>query len=126
MSQKKIIEAFLFLTHLHQLQQVFLNLIMNAIDAMRDCQVKRLVISTSQNDSQFILIRVTDSGAGFDENEKDNLFKPFFTTKKEGMGMGLPVIKTIINAHCGDIWPENNQDGGASFFVKLPIYMKES
>ncbi|MHC4962320.1 MAG: PAS domain S-box protein [Planctomycetota bacterium] len=108
-----------------QLQQVFLNLIMNAMDAMRDSQVKHLTISTSQHDAQFILVCVTDSGAGFDENEKDNLFKPFFTTKKEGMGMGLSVIKTIINAHGGDIWPENNQDGGASFFVKLPIDMKE-
>ena len=109
-----------------QLQQVFLNLIMNAMDAMRDSQVKHLTISTSQHDAQFILVCVMDSGAGFDENEKDHLFKPFFTTKKEGMGMGLSVIKTIVNAHCGDIWPENNQDGGASFFVKLPIDMKES
>lgn len=109
-----------------QLQQVFLNLIMNAIDAMRDSQVKHLSISTSQNNSQFILVCVMDSGTGFDENKKDHLFKPFFTTKKEGLGMGLSVIKTIVNAHCGDIWPENNPDGGASFFVKLPIYMKES
>ena len=67
-----------------------------------------------------------DSGVGFDENKKDNLFKPFFTTKKKGLGMGLSVNRTIIKAHGGDIWTENNKDGGASFFVTLPIYKEKS
>jgi C4-dicarboxylate-specific signal transduction histidine kinase len=108
-----------------QLQQVLLNLIINAIDAMKESKVKNLCISTDKNDSQDIVVCVADSGTGFDESKKDSLFKPFFTTKKEGMGLGLSLNRTIINAHGGEIWAENNKDGGASFFIKLPINKDE-
>lgn len=105
-----------------QLQQVFLNLTMNANDAMKKSKTKQLHISTATDDAKNIIVCVRDSGAGLDENNKDRLFEPFYTTKKEGMGMGLSVNKTIITAHNGDIWAENNTSGkGASFYIKLPI-----
>jgi len=108
-----------------QLQQVLLNLIINAVEAMKESKVKNLSISTSK-DSQNIIVCVVDSGKGFDENKRDNLFKPFFTTKKDGLGMGLSINKTIIKAFEGDIWAESNKDGGASFFITLPIYKEKS
>ena len=109
-----------------QLQQVLLNLIVNAVDAMKESKVKNLSISTSKKDSQNIIVCMVDSGEGIDKNKKDNLFKPFFTTKKKGIGMGLSINKTIIKAFGGDIWAENNKDGGASFFITLPIYKEKS
>ncbi|MBN1787437.1 MAG: PAS domain S-box protein [Sedimentisphaerales bacterium] len=105
-----------------QLQQVLLNLVINAADAMEDSEIKNIYISTSKEDSENILICVRDTGTGIDEDKSEKLFTPFFTTKEEGMGMGLSVNKTIIEAHRGDIWAENNQEGGASFFIRLPIY----
>ena len=103
-----------------QLQQVFLNLILNATDAMKESEEKNLHISTAKNGGEGIIVCVRDSGSGFDQKGKDNLFEPFFTTKKEGMGMGLPIAQTIIKALHGDIWIENNKEGGASLFVTLP------
>jgi PAS domain S-box-containing protein len=104
-----------------QLQQVFLNLIINATDAMNESKVKKIHISTAKQDSRGIIVCVRDSGTGFDEKEKEKLFEPFFTTKKEGLGMGLSVVKTIVKSHGGDIWVENNKKRGASFFVKFNI-----
>ncbi len=103
-----------------QLQQVFLNLIINATDAMKTSKEKHLHISTAKNGGQGVIVCVKDSGSGFDQKEKDNVFEPFFTTKKEGMGMGLPIAQTIIKALHGEIWVENNEEGGASLFVTLP------
>jgi len=103
-----------------QLQQVFLNLIINATDAMKTSKEKHLHISTAKNGGEGIIVCVKDSGSGFDQKEKDNVFEPFFTTKKEGMGMGLPIAQTIIKALHGEIWVENNEEGGASLFVTLP------
>jgi two-component system sensor kinase FixL len=109
-----------------QLQQVFINLIINAIDAMRTSQTKALHISTVQQDADTVRICVRDSGAGFTDEQKGSLFKPFFTTKKEGLGMGLSVTRTIIKSHGGDICAENNQDIGASFFITLPVHKERS
>jgi two-component system sensor kinase FixL len=102
-----------------QLQQVFLNLIINAADAMHGSKMKKIQISTAKQDSKNIIVCVRDSGTGFDEKDKDKLFDPFFTTKKEGMGMGLSVVKTIVKAHGGDVWAENNEKRGTSFFVRF-------
>lgn len=104
-----------------QLQQVFINLIINATYAIKDSSLKSIRISTVKKDSNNIMICVSDSGTGFNEKDKGSLFKPFFTNKKEGMGMGLSVSKTIIKFHGGDIWAENNKKVGASFFVSLPV-----
>jgi two-component system sensor kinase FixL len=110
-----------------QLQQVFLNLIINAKDAMKECIEKKLHISTTVDDPDNILVCVRDSGTGIEADKAEKLFKPFFTTKQEGMGMGLSVNKTIIESHDGKIWSENNEDRkGASFFIKFPIYKEKS
>jgi C4-dicarboxylate-specific signal transduction histidine kinase len=105
-----------------QLQQVFLNLIINATDAMKDSEEKNLHISTTKNGGQGITVCVKDSGCGFEQEGLDNLFEPFFTTKEEGLGMGLPIAQTILEALDGDIRVENNQEGGASFCVTLPVF----
>ena len=104
-----------------QLQQVFINLIMNAIDAMRGGKTKALHISSAQKDADTIVICISDTGVGFSDEKKDKLFKPFFTTKKEGMGMGLSVTRTIVKSHGGEICADNNQDVGASFYIALPV-----
>jgi signal transduction histidine kinase len=104
-----------------QLQQVFLNLIINATDAVKESKMKKIHISTAKQDSEGIIVCVEDFGTGFDEKDKDKLFDPFFTTKKEGMGMGLSVVKTIVKSHGGDVWAENNEKRGASFFVRFQI-----
>ena len=103
-----------------QLQQVFLNLIINATDAMKESNKKHLHISTAKHAGGGVIICVKDSGSGFEEQGIDNVFEPFFTTKKEGMGMGLTITQTIIKALHGDVWVENNKEGGASIFVTLP------
>jgi len=109
-----------------QLQQVFINLFMNAIDAMKESKVKAMLVSTAQQDADTIMICTNDTGRGFDDKEKASLFKPFFTTKKEGMGMGLSVTRTIVKSHGGDICADNNKAAGASFFITLPIYKERS
>ena len=108
-----------------QLQQVFINLIMNAIDAMKESKTKELHVSTARHDADNVVVCIRDTGAGIGDEESESLFKPFFTTKEEGMGMGLSVTKTIIMSHGGEIWAENNEGVGASFFVTLP-HCKES
>jgi PAS domain S-box-containing protein len=108
-----------------QLQQVFLNLIINACDAMKESSEKRLHIATTIHDSLNIVVCVRDSGTGIDEENMNSLFEAFFTTRREGMGMGLSVSKTIIEAHNGRIWAENNEGAGASVFVSLPVYDEE-
>jgi signal transduction histidine kinase len=105
-----------------QIQQVFLNLIINACDAMKESKAKDLLISSKIHNKDTVIVQVKDKGCSIGEKEKAKLFKPFFTTKKEGMGMGLSVCRTIIRTHGGDIWAENNEDGGASFFVTLQVH----
>jgi PAS domain S-box-containing protein len=103
-----------------QLQQVFINLIMNAMDAMRESQTKELHLSTARHDADNVVVCIKDTGCGLSDKGQANLFEPFFTTKEEGMGMGLSVTKTIVKAHGGAIWAENNEGVGASFFFTLP------
>jgi len=104
-----------------QLQQVILNLILNSFEAMAGVDSKRLCISTEQKNNQFVTVSVMDSGIGVDDKNIDSLFKPFFTTKKEGLGMGLAINKAIVEAHGGSLWARNNPDQGATFYFTLPI-----
>jgi signal transduction histidine kinase len=104
-----------------QLQQVLLNLALNACDAMADCNPSErqlLIASKSQNGT--VGVSVTDRGRGIPEERRKQVFDRFFTTKKEGMGLGLPICRTIINAHRGKIWGANNSDRGATFHFDLP------
>jgi PAS domain S-box-containing protein len=105
-----------------QLQQVILNLVMNAIEstASVDTEPKRLVIQSARSNPREILVSVTDTGPGIDAAHADRLFAPFFTTKPQGIGMGLPISRSIIEAHGGRLWAENNEPRGAVFHFILP------
>ena len=106
-----------------QLQQVILNLIMNGIEAMSSVGdgLRELLIKTQTDDSQQVLISVTDSGIGLDPKRAEHLFEAFFTTKTEGMGMGLSISRSIVEAHGGRLWATSNAGSGATFQFTVPI-----
>ena len=105
-----------------QLQQVILNLVANGIDAMKDTPATDRIISirTSRVEN-FAQLSVSDRGPGIPEDKLKAVFEPFYTSKGEGMGMGLSIARTIIEAHNGLVWAENRENGGASFRIRLPI-----
>ena len=103
-----------------QIQQVLLNLIRNALEAMEDCQVRELAITASVRTDHF-LVNVSDSGSGVSAEIEAKLFQPFVTTKAEGMGIGLSVCRTIVEAHGGVLWMEQNSNGGSTFRFTLPM-----
>ena len=105
-----------------QLQQVALNLILNAFEAI-DGQPngdRQVLIRTGLKDSR-VLAAVTDNGNGIPVGDAENIFKPFYTTKPQGLGMGLSICRSIINSHHGRLWAENNPDRGATFYFSLPV-----
>ena len=106
-----------------QLQQVILNLMMNGIEAMSSVSdgSRQLLIKTQRDDSEQVLISVTDSGIGLDPKHAERLFEAFFTTKTEGMGMGLSISRSIIEAHGGRLWATPNAGSGATFQFTVPI-----
>jgi signal transduction histidine kinase len=104
-----------------QLQQVILNLVANGIDAMKDTPDEDQVISIrTSRVEKFAELSVSDCGPGIPEDKLKEIFEPFFTSKAEGMGMGLSIARTIVEAHNGRIWAEN-EPGGATFRIKLPL-----
>jgi PAS domain S-box-containing protein len=107
-----------------QLQQVVLNLILNAVEAMSEVGEgqRHLVVSTDKDDSDGVLVAVRDSGIGLDTSSRDRLFQPFFTTKSSGMGMGLSICRSIIEAHGGRVWASPNSPRGAAFQFTLPAH----
>jgi PAS domain S-box-containing protein len=104
------------------LQQVLLNLVMNAMDAVagQPPERRRITVSTGITTDDNVEIMVSDSGCGIEPSSLPRLFKPFFTTKENGIGMGLSIADKIIKAHHGRIWAENRPTGGAIFHVVLP------
>jgi signal transduction histidine kinase len=105
-----------------QLQQVIVNLIVNAMDAMtaQPSAERRIFVSTARVD-EFAEISVSDTGPGIPPAMTKEVFERFFTTKPHGMGMGLAIARTIVEAHNGRIWVENKVEGGATFNVRLPL-----
>lgn len=102
-----------------QIQQVLLNLIRNAVEAMEQQAVRELSVRTAQNDDT-IVIAVADTGAGMSAEVEAKLFQPFVTTKRDGMGIGLSVCRTIVEAHGGRLWMERHPSGGTVFRFTLP------
>lgn len=98
-----------------QIQQVMLNLIRNAIEAMHDTSRRELLVSTSSASDDMLMISVADTGPGIAPEISSQLFQPFVTTKRQGMGVGLSISRTIVEAHGGRIWVEPNPGGGTVF-----------
>lgn len=110
-----------------QIQQVLLNLVINAIEAMADNSgVRHLRIASSHPSSQVIRIEVADNGAGLSDAVIGKIFDSFYTTKAEGMGMGLTISNEIIKRHGGELRAENRQEGGSRFWFTLPLEGKET
>ena len=109
-----------------QIQQVLVNLFRNALEAMAASKQRRLVASTRPIDDDMIEVAVADSGTGFAGDVESSLFQTFFTTKETGMGVGLSISRSIVEAHGGKMWAENNPSGGATFRFTLPAAPNES
>lgn len=105
-----------------QLQQVLINLVINGIQAMADVadDTHELLIESRWDSDGHVLVAVQDSGTGIDPENADRLFDAFFTTKADGMGMGLSICRSIIEAHGGRVWASNNAGHGATFQLSLP------
>jgi C4-dicarboxylate-specific signal transduction histidine kinase len=105
-----------------QLQQVILNLVVNGIDATKDTPSENRIVSIrTSRVEKFAELSVLDRGPGIPEDKLKENFEPFFTSKAEGIGMGLSIARTIIEAHRGLIWAENRNHGGASFRIRLSL-----
>jgi C4-dicarboxylate-specific signal transduction histidine kinase len=106
-----------------QLQQVLLNLVMNAVEAMAPVtgRPRRLVIRSESHDGDNVGVTVQDTGSGIAANHLDHLFSAFFTTKPSGMGMGLSISRSIVEAHGGRLWATPNEPHGAIFCFSLPM-----
>jgi signal transduction histidine kinase len=106
-----------------QLQQVIINLVMNGIEAMQSVtdRPRELVIRSHQDEKQHVLASVTDCGVGISTENADRLFNAFFTTKSNGMGMGLSICRSIMEAHGGRLWATANIPHGATFQFTLPV-----
>ncbi len=111
-----------------QLQQVIINLILNGTAAMKDLPPSRrkLKIKTAISENGTVKVSVVDLGTGIEEGALEQLFDPFYTTKPEGLGMGLPISQSIIEAHGGNMEASNNPDRGATFSFTLPTYQGDS
>ena len=105
-----------------QLQQVILNLILNAVQAMSGVSEKsrEFLVSTGQEASGAVLVTVQDSGPGLDPESVARAFDAFYTTKPQGMGIGLAICRSIVEAHGGKLWAIANKDRGATFQFTLP------
>jgi len=112
-----------------QLQQVVLNLLINAFDAMKEAIAteRNVKVPAQTNGAGTVEVSVRDHGTGLTSDELARIFQPFYTTKREGLGMGLPISRSIIEAHGGRLWAENNADRGATFhFTVLATMAKAS
>src|SRR5262249_48590606 len=104
-----------------QLQQVLINLAMNGIHAMRDCDNRKMSISTALVDGSVVEVSISDTGTGIPPDKLNDVFEAFYTTKSDGTGLGLSIARTIVQIFGGRIWAENCPGGGALFRFTLPL-----
>jgi len=103
-----------------QIQQVLVNLVRNAIEAMTDSALRSLTISSRAGPNGFVTVSIEDTGTGISPDLAPQLFQPFITSKETGMGIGLSLCRTIVEAHGGQIWFESRTEGGTTFSFTLP------
>ncbi|MGA2355954.1 MAG: ATP-binding protein, partial [Terriglobales bacterium] len=104
-----------------QLQQVFMNLMLNGIDAMKGMTGgAELTIKSQRGENEQLVLSVSDTGVGLPEEQADQIFNAFFTTKPYGTGMGLRISRSIVESHGGRLWAADNSPRGARFYFTLP------
>jgi signal transduction histidine kinase len=104
-----------------QLQQVLMNLMLNSIDAMKDVDgTRELTIKSQRAENEHILVSVSDTGVGLPQEQADQIFNAFFTTKAQGTGMGLSISRSIVESHGGRLWAAADSGRGATFHLTLP------
>jgi signal transduction histidine kinase len=105
------------------LQQVILNLVTNAMDALADTapDARKITVQTALVGESTVKVSVLDSGTGIPEHQLSQVFDTFYTTKEQGTGLGLSVVRTIVETYDGKIWAENQAGGGAAFCFTLPL-----
>jgi signal transduction histidine kinase len=109
------------------MQQVIINLVVNGMEAMDSVADRQRELKIlSQRDADQVLVAVQDSGVGIDPEQVERLFNAFFTTKPNGMGMGLSICRSIIEAHGGKLWASHNVGAGATFQFTLPAYREHT
>jgi two-component system, LuxR family, sensor kinase FixL len=104
-----------------QIHQVITNLIRNSVDALAGVKRREIVVSTRHAGQDSIEITIADTGPGLAPDVAERLFQPFVTTKPGGLGIGLSICRSIVDAHGGRLWASDNPDGGMVFHVRLPI-----
>lgn len=102
-----------------QIEQVLANILKNACEAVEGCDVRRITISSAR-EADTLVLRIEDSGPGLSDYALARVFEPLFTTKEDGIGLGMPICKTIVEAHGGTLWAESPARGGAIFNLSLP------
>jgi signal transduction histidine kinase len=106
-----------------QVQQVVMNLVLNAVDAMLEGRTRRRILSIqSRARDHGVLVSVRDTGSGLSASNAEQVFEPFYTTKKDGIGIGLAISRSIVEAHGGSIWAKAEAGRGATFSFTLPIH----
>jgi two-component system, LuxR family, sensor kinase FixL len=106
-----------------QLQQVVLNIMLNAFDAMKQCPAseRKVKLQARAQGEELIKIAVTDCGTGLRGDNLEKFFQPFYTSKRDGLGIGLSICRSIVEAHGGNLWAENNNGTGATFYFTIPV-----
>ena len=110
-----------------QLQQVVLNLLVNAFDAVKNCPVpdRQVIVRVEREGARMLKGTVRDRGTGLSGDAFDKIFQPFYTTRRDGLGMGLAICRSIIEAHGGRLWVENNPDRGATFCFTVAVAQRD-
>jgi len=109
-----------------QIQQVMINLVRNAIEALQESRCRNLTVATARDGDDFVSVSVADTGPGLAAEVAASLFQPFVTTKAQGLGIGLSICRTIVEAHGGRLWMEPNEGGGTVFRFRIPVAKEDS